>query len=68
MNIEWMRLPQYLKVTGESRSIWYELRESGELLEGVHYRYDNRKRVWVNLKAMTAWVEGRRPQKRRSAA
>lgn len=66
--IEWVRLNKYLEMSGENRRMWYELRESGELLENMHYRHDNRKRVWVNLKAMTAWVEGKRPQRRRSAA
>jgi hypothetical protein len=34
----------------------------------LHYRYDNRNRVWVNLKAMSAWVEGKKPRRRRNAA
>ncbi len=66
--MEWVRLNKYLEISGENRSMWYELRESGELLEGSHYQYDNRNRIWVNLKAMAAWVEGKNPRKRRRAA
>ena len=66
--MDWVRLQQYLKLTGEARSTWYLLKDEGELLEGIHFRYDNRNRVWVNLKAMTSWVEGKPAMKRRSVA
>ncbi|GAA0685357.1 hypothetical protein GCM10009104_08660 [Marinobacterium maritimum] len=62
----WVRLNKYLKDTGEARSTWYALKDNGELLEGVHFRYDSKNRVWVNLKAMAAWVEGKQPKRTRS--
>jgi len=66
--MDWIRLPQYLATTGENRRTWNRLIEEGDLFEGTHYRYDNRNRVWVNIKAMSAWVEGKKPRKRRNAA
>lgn len=67
--MEWVRLQAYLNQTGESRRTWYRLKDSGELLENKHYRYDTRGRIWVNLGAMSLWVENKKVgRKRRSVA
>lgn len=57
-SIDWIRLPHYLKQTGESRSTFLKLRNEGELVEGFHYQIDTRGRLWVNNEAMMLWVEG----------
>lgn len=66
--MDWIRLPKYLDISGESRRTWNHLISEGELLEGIHYRYDTRNRVWVHKGAMASWVEGKRPKKRCNAA
>lgn len=66
--MDWIRLPKYLDISGESRRTWNHLINEGELLEDIHYRYDTRNRVWVHQGAMSSWVEGKRPKKRRNAA
>jgi predicted DNA-binding transcriptional regulator AlpA len=66
--MEWVRLQTYLSQTGESRSTWYRLRESGELLEDKHYRLDKSGRVWVNVRAMSSWLENKTAARRRRSA
>jgi hypothetical protein len=67
--MKWIRLSKYLQDSGESRATFYRLRDEGELLETIHYQYDPRQRVWVNLEAMASWVEGKPvKQKRQSVA
>ena len=60
--MNWVRLPKYLKETGETRSMFYKLKDEGHFYEGIHYQYDKAKRVWVNIKAMEAWLMGKRAQ------
>lgn len=55
---DWVRLTKYLSDTGESRSTFLKLRTEGRLAEGVHYTNDPLNRLWVNRRAMMAWVEG----------
>lgn len=57
--MNWIRLPKYLKDSGESRPTFDRLRNSGELYEGVHYQYDKANRIWVNVKAMESWLLGK---------
>ncbi|GGO89220.1 hypothetical protein GCM10011348_46460 [Marinobacterium nitratireducens] len=61
-------LRKYLENSGESRSRFYDLREQGEYLEGVHYHYDKRGKVWIDDEAMAAWVRGEKPKRSRRVA
>ena len=55
---KWVRFPYYLELTGETRSTWYKLKDEGEFFEGIHYKTDKAKRVWINTEAMEAWLLG----------
>lgn len=57
--MKWVRLNRYLELSGETRNSFRHLQVSGLLAEGVHYRHDHLKRVWVNVEEMERWVEGR---------
>lgn len=55
---KWVRLQHYLRLSGESERTFRKLRAEGFLAEGLHYREDALKRLWVNTEAMTLWLEG----------
>lgn len=58
MHTKWVRLEHYLRLSGESRRTFDDLKKDGHLAQGIHWKKDPKRRVWVNTEAMEKWVEG----------
>ena len=59
--MKWVRLNRYCELSGETPDSFQNLRRKGLVAEGIHWKYDGLKRIWVNTEAMDRWVESSRP-------
>lgn len=59
--MKWTRLNKYLDLSGDTRDAVYQRRRCGKWLDGIHWRRDPDGNLWINIEAVTAWVNGQKP-------
>ena len=62
MSLDWIKLSKYCELSGETHDAVEKRLRTGKWLRGVHARQpDGSAELWVNLRAVEDWAEGKKP-------
>ena len=55
--MNWVKLPKYCELTGDTPDAVHAKRRKGQWLDGVHCKIAPDGNLWVNLEAVERWVQ-----------